>query len=210
MSKKKSGKRILSVTLKRMVDDSPDTSYLGEYSNREETEYAIDRANSEDCASVRSDAQEAKEKLERIASHVYTIRIELGKTFGDRFSEQDKVAEWEALAEEEDMLSSLAEELTECDCNFSGHWNAREYRYFNPNYKNYEGLPEEDIRKYCRQDFDRMESLNSGQWCYIGIRAEACIATYDAKGMQGTMQRITSGSLWGVESDSRSYIAEVE
>jgi hypothetical protein len=30
----KNGKRILSIKIKHMVDDSPDTSWLGEYSNK--------------------------------------------------------------------------------------------------------------------------------------------------------------------------------
>jgi hypothetical protein len=92
----------------------------------------------------------------------------------------------------------------ECDCGFSGHWSAREYRYFNPNHENYKGLPEADIRKYCRQDYERMESLNAGDWCFIGIRAEAQIQTGS-----DVVQDITSGGLWGIESDSgRAHIEE--
>ena len=47
----KNSKRILSVTVKRMVDDSPDTSWLGEYSDTRKSEFSIDRAHAEDCAS---------------------------------------------------------------------------------------------------------------------------------------------------------------
>jgi len=36
-------------TTKRMFDETPDTSRLGEYSNRAKTEYAIDRKHLEDC-----------------------------------------------------------------------------------------------------------------------------------------------------------------
>ena len=35
--------KILSVTLKREVDDSPDTSYLGEYENRPDGNWYADR-----------------------------------------------------------------------------------------------------------------------------------------------------------------------
>src|SRR5690348_12833774 len=42
-------KRILSVTIRRMVDTSPDASWLGEYSNSPKTEYAIDRKHSLTC-----------------------------------------------------------------------------------------------------------------------------------------------------------------
>jgi hypothetical protein len=45
-------KRIAQVTIKRMTDDSPDSSHLGEYSDLAKSEYAIDRAQSEDCQAV--------------------------------------------------------------------------------------------------------------------------------------------------------------
>ena len=38
---KTSSKRILNVDVKRMVDDQPDTSWLGQFSNRAESDYAI-------------------------------------------------------------------------------------------------------------------------------------------------------------------------
>jgi predicted transcriptional regulator len=80
-----------------------------------------------------------------------------------------------------------------------------EYRYFNGNVENYTGNTPEDIRKYVRQDYERMERLNRGDWCYIGIRAEAKIM------IDNVCQKITSGGLWGVESDSsREYFAEIE
>ena len=43
-------KRISKVTIKRMTDSDPDTSYLGQYSDRAKTDYAIDRRHSLDCA----------------------------------------------------------------------------------------------------------------------------------------------------------------
>ncbi len=69
--KKQTGKRILSVTLKRMIDDSPDTSMLGEYSSRMESDYySIDRAHSLDC--IENDTRQ-KEKLERIAEAIKAV-----------------------------------------------------------------------------------------------------------------------------------------
>lgn len=116
----KQTKRINSVTINRMVDDNPDTSYLGEYSNLSDSGDAIDRK------------------------------------------------------ERGDMLRN-------------------EYRYFNPT------NPE-----YVEQDYERMESLNRGGWCYLGIQAQAEVI------VNGTIQRITSGGLWGIESDSGSdYFEEV-
>lgn len=184
---KQARKRILSITVRRMVDDSPDTSLLGSYDSRAANEFAIDRAHSEDCASIDPRNDEGMEWLRRIEEHFKT-------NFVEQTGEEKSCLE---------ILSSCFDSM-ECDCGFSGHWDAREYRYFNPNYQNYAGLPEEGIRKYCRQDFDRMESLNSGQWCYIGIRAEAEVQTGSS-----VVQRISSGGLFGIESDSgREHIEE--
>jgi hypothetical protein len=180
-----------------MVDDSPDSSYLGEYGNSPKSDYAIDRAHSEACQSLNPGNEEGLEWLDRIQSAIcdnLPPDREL-QPHGNFY-----------LQEEMDACETLqaCREAMECDCGFSGHWNNREYRYFNPNHENYKGLPEEEIRKYCRQDFDRMESLNNGSWCYIGIRAEAEIQTGS-----DVVQDITSGGLWGIESDSgKEHIAE--
>ena len=48
------------VTVKRMVDTDPDTSYLGKYSNDAETEYAIDRKHSQDCHSVQEHRKDGR------------------------------------------------------------------------------------------------------------------------------------------------------
>jgi hypothetical protein len=166
----KNGKRILSVTVRRMIDESPDTSWLGEYSNRPETEYAIDRAHESDCP-VNSG---------KAATHNY-------KTESGRCANCDR-DQWDGQFHEcEDF---------ECAC-IGGNWNRREYRYFNACVENYKGESPEDIRKYVRQDYGRMESLNRGEWCFIGIRAEA-----EVQVGSDVVQRITSGGLWGVESDS--------
>lgn len=143
---RKNSKRILSVTIKRMIDPDHDTSCLGEYSNNKSSEYSIDRKHSLDC-------------------------------------------------------------------------QVNEYRYFNPsfNYVDTQGkiiqnaaggdtLTPEEVRQYVRQDYERMERLNAGDWYYLGIRAEAEIQ------LTGDLvQTISSGGLWGIESDSdASYIEDLE
>lgn len=58
-----------------------------------------------------------------------------------------------------------------------------------------------------KEDYARAEALNRGEWCYVGIIARA---EYTLPG-SNIVQRLTSGGLWGVESDSgKEYIAEVE
>jgi hypothetical protein len=197
-------KRILSVTILRILDTDADTSYLGKYGNRAESEYAIDRAHSEDCASVRPEVQAAKQTLEHVQQTIGDLHNAVLAQYNGTLANEKLDAEKDALGEAYDTVGELIESADECDCSFSGHWNNREYRYFNPNHENYKGLPEEEIRKYCRQDFDRMESLNSGNWCYIGIRAEARVQTGS-----DVVQKITSGGLYGIESDSgKEHIAE--
>lgn len=70
----------------------------------------------------------------------------------------------------------------------------REFKYFEP------ANPE-----YGQQDYERMESLNNGNWSFIGIIAEATIKVDDH------LQTVHSGGLWGIESDSGDdYIKSVE
>lgn len=127
----KTVKRILAVKVSRIVDSDADTSYLGEYSRRPDSEYAIDRAHTEDCTAQIGNSQTAQAK--------------------------------QTLAKPRKI-------------------------------------------SYVRQDYDRMESLNRGDWYYIVIKAEA-----EVQLTGGTVQRIHSGGLWGTESDSEeSYLASIE
>jgi hypothetical protein len=202
----KSKNRILSVTIKRMVDDSPDTSWLGEYGTQPKSEYTIDRRHSEDCASIVPDAENTKEKLNRIADHINSLRTD------SELDTPEDIALNEAMAQ----VIDFAEQATECDCGGIA-LERHSYEYFNPCWENYKGESDADIRKYCRQDYDRMESLNAGNWCFIGMRAEARVilpqTSYHMS--DGSIiyltQTLSSGGLWGIESDSEpSYIESEE
>jgi hypothetical protein len=107
--------------------------------------------------------------------------------------------------------SWLGEYATHSESNYSidrserGEMGRGEYQYFNPNWQNYKGESEENIRKYCGRDYRRMEALNAGQWCFIGIIAKAEVVSE-----QGICQTIRSGGLWGIESDSdKEYLDSV-
>jgi hypothetical protein len=78
----------------------------------------------------------------------------------------------------------------------------REYRYFNPALTGEEtGNPESP-----KQDWQRMERLNNGDWCFIGVIAKAVVISPN-----GLTQTLRSGGLWGIESDSdNAYFASVE
>ena len=59
-------------------------------------------------------------------------------------------------------------------------------------------------RKYALQDKKRLEAYYNGEWCFIGIQAKAEIR------INGISQTISSGGLWGIESDSdEEYFDEV-
>lgn len=78
---------------------------------------------------------------------------------------------------------------------------SREFRYFVAAMSGEDtGNPES-----VQQDFDRMESLNNGDWCYVGIVAYAEVVT-----AAGIIQRLQSGGLWGIESDSGVYMEEIQ
>lgn len=83
-----------------------------------------------------------------------------------------------------------------------GDWKPGEYRYFIAAMSGEEtGNPDS-----VEQDYKRMEAGMNGEWCLMGIRAEAIIH------LTGDLcQKITSGALWGVESDGgEEYFKELE
>jgi hypothetical protein len=94
------------------------------------------------------------------------------------------------------------------DREFLGDMNRGEFRYFNPYVNPLTGKTQKEKKNLyidAKRDYERMESLKNGNWCYIGIRAEAEI------NINGVIQEITSGGLHGIESDSgRDYIEEIE
>jgi len=216
-NRKEPRKRILSVTIKRMYDDSPDTSWLGEYGNSAKTEYAIDRKHSLDCGSVSPEAKRVSETLKHAQETIGDLHNDVLAQYNGTLANEKLDTERDALDDAYDLVGQLAEDIIECDCGERGDAGRNEFRYFNGPVENYEGESPEDIRKYVRQDYERMESLNNGNWCFIGIRADAEIGipnqyvNCDGKSDSLTIQRITSGGLWGIESDSeRTYIEEEE
>lgn len=102
-----------------------------------------------------------------------------------------------------------------------GNVTSREYKYFIPatSYKeHWQGLHKLGYsrgdcdylaRKYVYEDYNRMESLNRDDWYFIGIEAEA-IVKYPIGQGNYRLEYFRSGGLWGIESDSKDYIKEVE
>ena len=187
----KQSKRILRIGVARLPDDSPDTSWIGEYSDTAGP-FAIDRAHYEDCPLNHN-------QTDYTDTHVWND------------------AEGRCLKCDAADCSEPCPEL-ECACHRA--WDRRAFRYFNPGTvepfdANATWIPVdvEDKREYwtaamrknAAMDYDRMESLNNGQWSFIGIRACADIT------INQTAQSIYSSGLWGIESDSEeSYLNDVE
>lgn len=253
----KNGKRILSVKVKRMLDDSPDTSHLGEYSMTRKSEFSIDRAHSLDC-SVNTGAKGLlwyTSGSGRIELQMTVEQAQSVSHFGQCDEDVAELAKVPAIKAQLDVLDPAlisaelkeygawdAKELSDhaqnlqrilwlaggdiperggCDCGERGDMGRNEYRYFNPSF-NYvdkadnpqHGLIAQNVHKYVRQDYERMESLAAGNWCYIGIQAQAQIGLGDVsqypKKYNVTLQTIISGGLWGIESDSDAAYLESE
>lgn len=71
----------------------------------------------------------------------------------------------------------------------------REVRFFKP-FAGGAKPGSEDYINYGRQDYERAEAYNNGQWSYCGVVAHAFIKVNDS------LQEITSAGIYGVESDS--------
>lgn len=64
----------------------------------------------------------------------------------------------------------------------------------------------EFVAEYKRQS-DRMAAWERGDWCYVGVVAEArCLIVRNG---HGTFYTLRSPGLWGIESDAGEYLDEV-
>lgn len=71
------------------------------------------------------------------------------------------------------------------------------------------GVAEEMARQYCREDYQRMESYNRGDWNMVGVKAAITLRIRISKG-NWILQRIESPGIWGIESDAGEiYLDEI-
>lgn len=168
--------KIVSIRVKEMADENPDTSFLGEYTDDNDG-WHICRETGEYCIQIEK-------------------RIRIIETLTDWMYDTDN-------PEYEKRLQARIEKIERSGlCEYPGH--SREYRYFKPSAGG-ETPGTTEYRKYGLQDYARMEQLNRGDWCFIGIGAVAVIETAN-----GTQQKICSGGLWGIDSDCTDYIETVK
>jgi len=82
-----------------------------------------------------------------------------------------------------------------------GDQERNEFRYFNL------GCGDKD---YIEQDYARAESYNRQNWCMLGIIAEAEMS-YDIGQGCRRLEKLSSGGIWGIESDSDDdYIEDMQ
>ncbi len=85
----------------------------------------------------------------------------------------------------------------------------REDRYFIP-YARGEKPGSKDFETYAKQDFARMNGLERGDWAFQGCVAKAELSYPIGQGSR-RIEWLTSGGLWGIESDSdKEYLRSVE
>jgi len=109
----------------------------------------------------------------------------------------DHLDPWAILRSEGEYIANLPDD-------FEYPSKGREFRAFLP-YAGGMKAGSKDYQDYGKADFARAESLNAGNWCYIGIYAVAEVV------VGGVCQTIRSGGLWGVESDSGDdYFGSIE
>ena len=70
------------------------------------------------------------------------------------------------------------------------------------------GTAESMAREYVKQDYRRLRDYGDG-WVSLGIIAEA-VVSYPIGGGNRRLETLTSGGLWGVESDGGEYLEEIE
>ena len=189
--------KILSVTLKREVDDSPDTSYLGEYKNRPDGNWYADREAGTLCDG---------DDVLADSLHVNYSRDEYRYICG--FQHDGNQAQWAHVDDKGVNNAYLNLRYT------GNHGEVKHtrnlFKWFGVRGWETAQTRREKIRcidmAYCCLAVLRLERLNQGDWCYLGITALA-----DVRSESGIIQTIRSGGLWGIESDSgEDYFAEVE
>ena len=75
--------------------------------------------------------------------------------------------------------------------------------------QDYADCSPEEAEKYKAQDAERLQGLRDGQWGFYGIRIEATFLVPIGNG-SSKWEGISSGGLWGIESDSdEAYFKEV-
>jgi len=179
------------------VEEYPDTSWIGEYTNKDDA-FIVDRRH----GFLYGDWEE--EPFEPDPQD-YATEDEYDEAMVDYALVYD---EWNDKGRRE-ILAEV-----------SNRYQWGEYRYFKPcaggenepggKYTDQEGIEHtisvEEWTKWAVQDYERVESMNRGDWCFVGVVVEIDAPVCSRC---GHVERLTA-SLWGIASDSDdSYFEEV-
>lgn len=166
--------RILNVALVTRYDESPDTSYIGEYTNSADNGVMVAETG-EFYSDVRRRLMIINKCWELSGDHAAEENLERAKYWYTKAERLEK--KWEDL-------NNLGSDRRRCS-------------FFRP-YAGGEPVGSKDWREYAKQDWQRITAYNECRWCLVGVIAEAEITL----GGSDVVQRITGGGLWGIESDS--------
>jgi hypothetical protein len=169
-------------------DDSPDLSYLGEYTDKP-GEWQVDR---KECRLLGEyienetewmDTELATEKAAELEADGMEVTWNSEDVRGDKQIHSLYYWGYEILAA--DLRST---------------YERNSYRYFVPG-NPYSDVEQSERVKYILQDYERMEDANRGFWSSVG-----CVVTMFIDG-----EEVAYASLWGIESDcGDGYSKEVE
>lgn len=178
--------KIESIQVFADYDESPDTSFMGEYTTKA-ADWSIDRRKNDFVFKLR--------QRERI--------IETLNEWIENECENPRITP--------EVIAHYKKRVEKIECSFPDdcYIDRNSYEYFKP-YAGGEKPGTADYRKYAMQDYARMESLNNGNWQYIGIIAKAKILIPSNIPESAQYQTISSGGLWGIESDGgKEYLDDI-
>lgn len=114
----------------------------------------------------------------------------------------DTPSDWAIVCQENEFLKNLGKK-------YEIPARGNHFRFFIPQ-AGCEKPGSKAYQEYGKQDWKRMKSYNNQEWYCLGIIAEAKVQV-SLDGKNWKQDKITSGGLWGIESDSEStYFREVE
>lgn len=182
--------KVLKVLVERVTDTDADTSTIGKYTDDLE-EWAI-------ICRTREFVHKVNQR-----NAMYTGTLERIDELKERAYPRGSMAQNGLLQRIGQLHKRLAWIKESGDMDFPER--GREYRCFLAY-----GCGEKEgsltYKKIALQQFKRMESLNDGHWCFVGIIAKAQVWNPGTE----IVQTLHSGGLWGIESDSsQEYIDEV-
>jgi hypothetical protein len=174
--------RIGKVCFVKEVDDSPDLSWLGEFTDKEGDGWVVDRRRGE---YVRV--------LEEAARVVCFKDAADAEDVNDTTDDPEQVTCSECRA----SLDLPPVEMEPYERPNRG----RESRYFRP-YAGGEPAGTDHYRTNGLQDWKRMEEYERGDWCSLFVQARAEVEVKIADRDFGVIQTVRSGGVGGCESDA--------